>query len=75
MSRSGRVNADGEFDWTDLLIDSSIAAGMAFFTTLGGLGAAGLLADPQKGFLAAGISAGISFFAWLVMKRNITVTT
>lgn len=74
MSRSGITNAGGDFDWEDALIDASIAAGVTFFTTLGGLGVAGLLDDPQKALLAAGIAAACSFFGWLAMKRNITVS-
>lgn len=71
MSRSGITNSGGNFDWDDALIDAGIAAGVTFFTTLGGLGVAGLLDDPQKALLAAGIAAGGSFFGWLAMKRNI----
>jgi len=73
MSRSGITNSDGEFDWEDALIDATIAAGVTFFTTLGGLGVAGLLDDPSRALLAAGIAAGGSFFSWLAMKRNIKV--
>ena len=62
-----------EFDWTDALIDATIAAGTTFFMTLGALGVVGLLDDPKKALLAAGIAAGGSFFAWLAMKRNIQV--
>ena len=74
MSRNGTTTKDGGFDWDDALIDAAIAAGVSFFTTLGGLGVAGLLDDPARACLAAGIAAGGSFFAWLAMKRNITVS-
>lgn len=78
MSHKGLIapkdeDDDGKFDWTDALIDAGIAAGVTFFTTLGGLGVAGLLEDPKSALLAAGIAAAGSFFAWLAMKRNITV--
>ena len=73
MSRAGITNSNGDFDWDDALIDATIAAGVTFFTTLGGLGVAGLLDDPTKALLAAGIAAGGSFFGWLAMKRKITV--
>lgn len=74
MSRKGTVTADGEFDWNDAVIDAGIAAGMTFFTTLAALGVVGLFDDPLKGFCAALIAAGVSFFGWLAMKRNIPVT-
>ena len=73
MSRNGVVTLDGDFDWDDALIDAAIAAGVTFFTTLGGLGVAGLLDDPTKAMIAAIIAAGGSFFGWLAMKRNISV--
>jgi len=73
MSRAGITNSDGNFDWEDALIDAGIAAGVTFFTTLGGLGVAGLLDDPKVALLAAGIAAAGSFFSWLAMKRNIEV--
>ena len=75
MARSGIINSVGEFDWDDALIDAAIAAGVTFFTTLGGLGVAGLLDDPTRALLAAFIAAGGSFFTWLAMKRNIEVKT
>lgn len=75
MSRSGIVNSDGDFDWDDALIDAGIAAGVAFFATLVGLGVADLLDNPQKALLAAVIAAGAAFFGWLAVKRNITVKT
>ena len=43
---TGRRNANGSFDWKNALIDSAIVAAVDFFTTLGGLGVAGLFADP-----------------------------
>lgn len=73
MSRNGITNSDGDFDWEDALIDAGIAAGVTFFTTLGGLGVAGLLDDPTRALLACFIAAGGSFFSWLAMKRNIQV--
>jgi len=73
MSRNGINTKEGDFDWTDALLDATIAAGVTFFTTLGGIGAAGLLDNPGKACLAAIIAAGGSFFVWLAMKRNIQV--
>jgi hypothetical protein len=67
----GRRKADGSFDWKNALIDSAIVAGVDFFTTLGGLGVAGLFADPTKGLIAAGISAAAGFFFTLAVKRGV----
>jgi len=73
MSRNGLTTVNGKFDWNDAIIDALIAAGVTFFATIGGIGASGLLDDPARAILAASIAAGGSFFAWLAMKRNITV--
>lgn len=74
MSRNGIKSADGKFDWNDAIIDALIAAGMSFFATLGGLGATGLLDDPVTAILASSIAGGVSFFAWIAMKRGVTVS-
>lgn len=68
---TGRRNADGSFDWKNALVDSAIVAAVDFFTTLGGLGVAGLFEDPIKGLVAAGISAMAGFFATLAVKRGV----
>jgi hypothetical protein len=67
----GRRKADGSFDWRNALIDSAIVAAVDFFTTLGGLGVAGLFEDPIKGLVAALISAMAGFFATLAVKRGV----
>jgi len=71
LHRHGQRNPDDTFNWRDALIDAAIMAGLTFFTTLGGLGATGLLADPQLGLLAALISSGTEFFAILAIKRGL----
>ncbi len=68
---TGRRKADGTFDWKNALIDSALVAALDFFTTLGGLGVAGLFADPTKALVAAGLSATAGFFATLVAKRGV----
>jgi len=57
--------------WKDQLANAGIIAGVNFFTTLGGLGATGLLGDPLKGLIAAGISAGVGFFVTLAAQRGL----
>jgi len=53
------------------LINAAILAGLAFFSTLGGNAAVGLLAEPKAGLLAAAIAAGIAFFARLAIERGL----
>ena len=55
----------------DQCINAVIMAGVNFFTTLGALGATGLLANLQIGLLAGFISAGSTFFATLAMQRGL----
>jgi len=46
-------------------------AGLGFFTTLAGIGAAGLLTDWKTGLLAAGIATGLEFFIALAAQRGL----
>jgi len=55
----------------DIIINALIVAGQNFFTTLAGLGAAGLLSDVKAGMLGAGISAGLAFFGSLAIQRGL----
>ena len=71
LSRNGRVDENGDFDWKDALLDASIMAGLSFFTTLAGLGASGLLGDPTKALLSAGIASAVQFFTMLGIKRGL----
>lgn len=71
LNRNGKINGNGNFDWSNALADAVIMAGLTFFTTLGGLGATGLLSNPALGFTASIISAGGEFFAILVIKRGL----
>jgi hypothetical protein len=71
LSRNGKVDSDGNYDWVDAIVDAAIMGAMTFFTTLGGLGATGLIGDPKTSMLAAGIAAGTQFFAILAMKRGL----
>jgi len=56
---------------SDLIVNALIVAGQNFFTTLAGMGAAGLLADAKAGMLGAGISAGLAFFSSLAIQRGL----
>jgi len=58
-------------DLQESLVNAAILAGLGFFTTLGGLGAVGLLADPKLGLCAAAIAAGLNFFARLAIERGL----
>lgn len=71
LTRNGRNNDDGSFDWVNALLDAGVMAGLGFFGTLAGLGAVGLLKDPVQGLVAAGIACGFEFFAVLATKRGL----
>ena len=57
--------------YVDQLINAAIMAGLGFFTTIAGIGAAGLLSNWQTGLLAAGISTGLEFFVALAIQRGL----
>ena len=71
LHRHGKFNPNGGFDWRDAFTDAIISAGLTFFTALGGLGATGLLSEPQVGLAAAAIAAGTQFFIVLAIKRGL----
>ena len=70
LSRNGKNNPNGSFDWGDALADAAIMAGLTFFTTLGGLAVTDLLKNPAA-WLSAGIAAGAQFCAILALKRGL----
>jgi hypothetical protein len=72
---NGSRNEDGSRDYKLAFIDAVITAGFTFFSTLGGLGAAGLLSDPKEALIVAGISTGIAFFASLMTSLQIKKPT
>lgn len=55
----------------DQVINAGIMAGLGFFTTIAGIGAAGLLSDWKTGLLAAGISTGLEFFVALAIQKGL----
>jgi len=55
----------------EALVNAAILAGLGFFTTLGGMGAVGLLADPKLALCAAAIAGGLQFFARLAIERGL----
>ena len=69
LSVYGRSNPDGSFNWKDALIDAGIMACLTFFTSLGGLGATGIITVREV--LAAGIAAATEFFMVLAIKRGL----
>jgi len=71
LSRNGKNGEDGKFDWADAILDAAIMSGLTFFTTLGAMGATGLITDMKQTLLAAIISSGTEFFAILAMKRKL----
>lgn len=69
LSRNGKNKHNGDFDWSDALIDSAIVAGLAFFSTLGGVSLVGL--SEIKSYAVASITACTQFFLWLAIKRGL----
>jgi len=65
----GKNNEDGSFNWKDALLDASILGALTFFTSLGGLGATGMIS--YREILAAGIAAATQFFMTLAIKRGL----
>ena len=65
----GHSNPDGSFNWRDAFIDAGIMAGLTFFTSLGGLGATGIVASRE--IIAAGIAAATELFIVLALKRGL----
>ena len=55
----------------DQILNSVIMAGNAFFGTLVGIGATGIVQDLKTVLLGAGISAGFTFFSSLAMQRGL----
>jgi len=57
--------------WKDQITNALIIAGFNFFTTLAGLQITALTADPASALTAAGVSAGLGFFASLITQRGL----
>lgn len=55
----------------DQLINAGIVAGFNFFSTLAGLSIIGVTENPVSALAAAGISAGLGFFASLMTQRGL----
>jgi len=69
---SFRGDPDPEnFNWKEAVYDALIVAGLNFTSTLAGVGAVGLLKSPCESLVAAGIAAGVGFFATLAAKRGL----
>ena len=69
LSVKGQNDSNGKFDWKNAIIDAGILALFTLLTTLGGLGMTGGIGT--RDLLAAGIAAGIQFFAVLATKRGL----
>lgn len=72
---NGSKNENGSRDYKLAFADAIITAGFTFFSTLGGLGAVGILNEPKEALIIAGISTGIAFFASLMVSLQIKKPT
>jgi len=68
---NGSVNEDGSRDYKSAFIDAGVIGGFAFFSSLAGIGATGLLSNPELGLTAAIIAGGLSFFGSLLISLGI----
>jgi hypothetical protein len=72
MERNKILNfKDPPDGWKDQIANALITAGFNFFSTLAGLGATSLTSNPQTALSAAGVSAGVGFFASLMLQRGL----
>jgi hypothetical protein len=55
----------------DQIANALIIAGFNFFSTLAGLGVTSLTGEPVTALAAAGVSAGLGFFASLMLQRGL----
>jgi len=55
----------------DALINAAIVAGFNFFCTLSGMTVAQIVRDPAQALVAAGVAAGLGFFARLMIERGL----
>jgi len=72
MERNKILNfKDPPDGWKDQIANALITAGFNFFSTLAGLGATALTTDAATVLAAAGVSAGVGFFASLMLQRGL----
>jgi len=72
MDRNDILNMkDPPNGWRDMVINAAIVAGVAAFTTLASISAAGIRAEPGTSALAAAIAAGLNFFTSLAIQRGL----
>jgi len=69
LSRVGKNNDDGSFDWSNALVDAGIMAGSTFFTSLGAMMSAGGVSGYEV--FVCGVAAAAQFFIWLAIKRGL----
>ena len=69
LSRKGKNNRDGSFNWRDAMIDAGIVAGLTFCTSLGGMSVLTPITETQ--LVSAGIAAATQFFLFLAIKRGL----
>jgi len=72
MNRDKVLNYNDPPDgFKDQLTNAAIQAGFNFFSTLAGVTATGVIRDPVYALVASGISAGLGFFASLMVQRGL----
>jgi len=69
LTRNGKNNPNGSFDWKDAILDSSIMAGTTFFTSMGALMSTGHAGAYEIGVVLC--ATGAQFCVWLAIKRGL----
>ena len=69
LNTNGKNKANGDFDWSDAIIDSGIMAGLTFFAALGGTSVADI--PTVKSMIIASVAAATQFFLSLAIKRGL----
>jgi len=70
LSRNGKNNSDGNFDWADALIDAGITAGITLCATGGAMVATGVIFTIEGQLTLVFATLG-QFFGWLALKRKL----
>lgn len=70
LSRNGKNNTDGSFNWADAVCDAAIVSGLTFCVVGGSMATTGILYT-QSGITSLILSTLGEFFMFLAVKRGL----
>lgn len=70
LSRKGKNNSDGSFNWADALVDAGITAGLTFVTSIGSMSAVNS-GITENILIGSALAAAGQFFLFLAIKRGL----